>query len=59
MGEVGSGREVQEGGDICIHMADSRCLRQKQTQPWKAIILRLKINLKKKTDEKPTEKVCS
>ena len=22
--ERGSGREVQEGGDICVHMADSR-----------------------------------
>ena len=21
--EMGGGREVQEGGDICIHMADS------------------------------------
>jgi len=25
MGEVESRREVQEGGDICMHMADSRC----------------------------------
>ena len=25
MGEVESRREVQEGGDICMHMADSHC----------------------------------
>ena len=24
-GEMGGGREAQEGGDICIHMADSSC----------------------------------
>ena len=23
--DAGSGREVQEGGDICIHVADSLC----------------------------------
>ena len=35
--------EVQEGGDICIPMADS-CWWQKWTQYCKAIILQLKIN---------------
>ena len=24
-GGVGGGREAHEGGDICIHMADSQC----------------------------------
>ena len=30
-GRGGSGREVQEGGDICIHIADSRCCRETNT----------------------------
>ena len=31
-GEVGGGREVQEGGDICIHIADSvRCTAETNT----------------------------
>ena len=42
-GEVGGEREVQEGGDMCIPMADS-CWWQKPTQHCKAIILQLKIN---------------
>lgn len=33
--------------------------KEKPAQDCKPIILRLKINLKKKIDEKPTEKVCS
>ena len=42
---VGDGREVQEGGDICIPMGDS-CFDvwQKPTQYCKAIVLQLKIN---------------
>ena len=27
MGGMGEGREVQEGGDICVHTADSLCCR--------------------------------
>jgi len=42
---VGDGREVQEGGDICIPMGDS-CFDvwQKPTQYCKATVLQLKIN---------------
>ena len=42
---VGGGREVQEGEDICMPMAD---VRQKPTQYCTAIILQLKINWRKK-----------
>ena len=35
------GRKAQEGGDICILIADSHC-RTKPTQHCKAIILQLK-----------------
>lgn len=31
-------RELQEGADICILMADSRCCIEKPTQHCKAII---------------------
>ena len=41
---MAGGREVQEGGDICIPMADSCCYMQKPTQYYKAVILQLKIN---------------
>ena len=44
---VGGEKEVQEGKDICIPMADSCNVWQKLTQYYKAIILQLKINLKK------------
>ena len=44
---VGGGREVQEGGDICIHIAGSHVVQQKLTQHCKAVILQLKINFKK------------
>ena len=44
----GGGREAQMGGDICIFMADSCFLQRKPTQHYKAIILQLKTNLKKK-----------
>ena len=44
----GDGREVQEGRDICIPMADS-CGCLAETQYCKALILQLKINkLKRK-----------
>ena len=47
------GGDVQEGGDICILMADSCCciVLQKPTQHCKAIILQLKFfkKLKKRT----------
>ena len=46
MGSGWGGREVQEGGDICIHMADFT-VHQKLTQHCKTIILQLKINFKK------------
>ena len=42
--EVGSGKEVQEGGDPCIPMADHVDVRQKPAQHCKAIILQLKIS---------------
>ena len=42
------GRKAQEGGDICVHIADLHCCRQKLTQHCKAIILQLK--KKKKSD---------
>ena len=45
---VGGGREVQEGGDICIPMADSCCCMAETIQHCKAIILQLKINKLKK-----------
>ena len=31
--------EVYEGGDICIHTADSLVVQQKLTQHYKAILL--------------------
>ena len=40
---VGGGREVQEGGDIRIPMADSFAVWQKPMQRCKAIILQIKI----------------
>ena len=44
---VGGGREVQEGGDICILMVDSHSYMAETTQHCKAIIFQLKINFKK------------
>ena len=38
----GMGRKAQEGGGICVHIADLHCCRQKLTQHCKAIILQLK-----------------
>ena len=38
------GREVQEGGAICILRAGSCYYMEKRTQHCKAIILQLKIN---------------
>ena len=48
-GMGGGGREVQEGGDICTHIADSFLVQQKLTQHCKAIILQ-KQNKTKKLD---------
>ena len=39
----GHGREVQEGGDTCIHIADSCCIAE--TQHCKAITFHLKKNV--------------
>ena len=39
---VGDGREVQEGGDKCIPVADSCRVWQKRAQYCKAIIFQLK-----------------
>ena len=50
------GREAQERGDICVHIADSlsALVQQKLMQHCKAVILQLKINLKKfKNNKKP------
>ena len=45
---VESGREVQEGGDVCMHMANScRCMEE-PTQYCKVVILQLKLNKKQK-----------
>ena len=41
---VGDGKEVQEGGDICIPMTDYVDIQQQPTQYCKAIILQLEIN---------------
>ena len=41
---MGSGKKVQDGGDICIPMVDSCWLWQKPTQYCQTIILQLKIN---------------
>ena len=46
---VGGGREVHEGGEICIPMLIHNDVWQRPTQYCKAIILQLKI-LKKKKD---------
>ena len=45
---VGGGREVQEGGDMCIPMAHVD-VWQKPKQHYKAIILPLKVNNLKNT----------
>ena len=36
------GREVHEGGDLCIHIADTLCCRAETKQYCKTIILQLK-----------------
>ena len=41
------GREVHEGGDIRIPVADSHCCMAEASMNFKAIILQLKINLSK------------
>ena len=43
------GRKVQEGGDICISMADSCWYMEENNTTCKAIILKLKINKYTKT----------
>ena len=50
----GVGREVQEGGDTCILTADSSYRQQQPTQPCKAMILPLNINVKQQ-QQKATE----
>ena len=40
------GRQAEEGGDICIHRADSCGCTQKATQQCTSIILQLKIESK-------------
>ena len=40
------GREIQEGGDICILLADS-CFMAETNTTLKTIIFQLKINFKK------------
>ena len=47
---VKDGREIQEGGDISILMADSRCCMAETNTTLSAIILQLKINFKKKEE---------
>ena len=49
---MGSGREAQEGGNICILMVDSCFVHNKIAQHCKAIILQLKKNKKKKRKER-------
>ena len=44
LGGEGGGREAREGGDICVHTADSCCCTQRLTRHCKAIILQLKIH---------------
>ena len=41
---VAGGREIQEGGDICMPMTDSCWIMQKPMQYCKTILLQLKIN---------------
>lgn len=36
----GEWKEVRQGGDISVHIADSLCIQQKLTQHCKAIILK-------------------
>ena len=47
LGDKRGGRERQEGGDICVLVADAHCYMAESIQHCKAIILQLKINLKK------------
>ena len=57
-GRLGDGREVQEGGDICIPMADSCWYTAETNTCCKAIILRLKIyNINQKTRNSNNKKV--
>ena len=53
---VGDGREVQEGGDKCIPVADSCRVWQKRAQYCKAIIFQLK---KKKGCRNKGQEGCS
>ena len=45
---MGYGKELQEGGDRCILMADSLCHMAERAQHCKAIILQLRINFQKR-----------
>ena len=44
------GREIQEGGDICILLADS-CFMEETNTILKTINFQLKINFKKRAGE--------
>ena len=48
MGEVESGREVQEEGEICMHMADSRCCTAETNTTLESNYPPIKNKLKKK-----------
>ena len=39
---VGHGKEVQAGGDTCVHIADHFIVEQRLTQHCKTVILRFK-----------------
>ena len=47
-GKMGNGREAQEGGNICIFVADSHVVWQKTTH-CQAIFFQLKNKLKKES----------
>ena len=38
---MGGEKEAQDGGDTCIHMADSHCCMAEPIQHCKAIVLQL------------------
>ena len=44
----GGGREAQQGGDVCVPIADLCFCKQKPTQHCKAIILQFKKKMLKK-----------
>ena len=46
-GGLGWGREVQEGGDMYVFLANSHCCTTETNTTHKAVFLPLKINLNK------------